>query len=140
MSRPRYDWWPYVKGMVRRYPALLAEHRSLRSQVVTTDYEAGINPLGGVSRPVEDCLWKGLGGIALRELEAVEAAISATERMDGGRERLLVVELVLWKGFTLDTASLRVPCSIATAKRWHGAFLRLVALEFGLLDGEHDAG
>lgn len=20
MSTPRYDWWPYVKGMVRRFP------------------------------------------------------------------------------------------------------------------------
>lgn len=22
MSRPRYDWWGYVKGMIKRYPAL----------------------------------------------------------------------------------------------------------------------
>ena len=22
MSTPRYDWWPYVKGMIRRYPEL----------------------------------------------------------------------------------------------------------------------
>ena len=21
VSSPRYDWWPYVKGMIRRYPA-----------------------------------------------------------------------------------------------------------------------
>lgn len=20
MSTPRYDWWPYIKGMLRRYP------------------------------------------------------------------------------------------------------------------------
>lgn len=26
MSKPRYDWWPYVKGMVRRYPALCREY------------------------------------------------------------------------------------------------------------------
>ena len=22
MSKPRYDWWSYVKGMIRRYPEL----------------------------------------------------------------------------------------------------------------------
>lgn len=26
MSRPRYDWWPYVKGMIRRYPALAEQY------------------------------------------------------------------------------------------------------------------
>lgn len=27
MSRPRYDWWAYVKGMIRRYPSLCAEEK-----------------------------------------------------------------------------------------------------------------
>ena len=27
MSTPRYDWWPYVKGMIRRYPELCRRDR-----------------------------------------------------------------------------------------------------------------
>ena len=25
MSRPRYDWWSYVKAMIRRYPDAVTE-------------------------------------------------------------------------------------------------------------------
>ena len=27
MSNPRYDWWGYVKGMIRRYPKLNANSK-----------------------------------------------------------------------------------------------------------------
>lgn len=29
MSKPRYDWWGYVKGMIRRYPELCAKEKAL---------------------------------------------------------------------------------------------------------------
>ena len=29
VSTPRYDWWPYVKGMIRRYPELLEKEKEL---------------------------------------------------------------------------------------------------------------
>ena len=43
MSRPRYDWWGYVKGMIRRYPALCRQYWDLHSQSVTALY----GPQGG---------------------------------------------------------------------------------------------
>lgn len=102
MSKPRYDWWGYIKAVIRRYPALKGREVS---------------------------------GIALREKETVEAAIAATERMQNGRERLEVVDMVFWKQtHTLSGAALMVPCSERTARRWHTEFIKEVAKKFGLID------
>lgn len=35
MSKPRYDWWTYVKGMIRRYPALHAQYIALHETTIT---------------------------------------------------------------------------------------------------------
>ena len=102
MSKPRYDWWGYIKAVIRRYPELKGREVS---------------------------------GIALREKEAVEAAIAATERMQNGRDRLDVVDMVFWKKtHTLSGAALMVPCSERTARRWHTEFIKEVAKSFGLMD------
>ena len=37
MSRPRYDWWAYVKGMIRRYPSLCAEEKALHDISISHD-------------------------------------------------------------------------------------------------------
>lgn len=102
MSSPRYDWWGYVKAIIRRYPELKG---------------------------------RDVSGIALREKEAVEAAIAATERMQNGRERLEVVDMVFWKKtHTLSGAALMVPCHYETARHWHSDFIKEVARKFGFLD------
>lgn len=102
MSKPRYDWWGYIKAVIRRYPELKG---------------------------------RDVSGIALREKEAVEAAIAATERMQNGRERLEVVDMVFWKKtHTLSGAALMVPCHYETARHWHSDFIKEVARKFGLLD------
>lgn len=76
-----------------------------------------------------------LTGTALREFEAVRAAIEQTERMSNGANRLKVIELVFWKRtYTLPGAALQVPCSERVAQRWHADFIRAVARNFGLLD------
>lgn len=102
MSKPRYDWWGYVKAIIRRYNP---------------------NDTGELT------------GVALRENEAVRAAVEQTERYPNGQERLAVIEMVFWKKtHTLEGAALMVPCSIRTAQEWHRQFIRLVARNFGLLD------
>ena len=72
------------------------------------------------------------------EQEAVRRAVEATERMKNGKDRLLVIDLVFWKkSHTLAGAALQVPCSEATAQRYHAAFIREVAKHFkcdGLLE------
>ena len=136
MSRPRYDWWPYVKGMIRRYPALKQEYADLHSPSVTANY-SGMPRSGCVSRGVEGLAIRELPSTKQREYEAVRCAVETTERYVNGRDRLKVIDMVLWKrSHTLEGAALMVPCSIATAWRYHGEFIKLVAKLYGLMDDD----
>lgn len=90
---------------------------------------------GGVSRGAEDIAVRELPTTAQREYEAVRRAIEQTERYSNGRQRLAIIKMVLWdKRYTLEGAALQIPCGIATAKRYHGEFICLVASNYGLLD------
>lgn len=134
MSKPRYDWWPYVKGMIRRYPALAGQYHDLHSPAMVADY-SGMPRAGGNSRSMESLAIRELPCTSQREYEAVRRAIETTERYRNGRDRLKVVRLVLWdRSHTLEGAALMVPCGAATAWRWHAEFIRLVASNYGLLD------
>lgn len=134
VSKPRYDWWPYIKGMIRRYPDLREQQWDLQRQSLTANYTGIKGVSGGTARPVEQCILAGLTGVAKRECEAVALALEQTEDMPNHLGRLMLIRLTFWQGFTLQTAALQMPCSIATAKRWHGDFIRLVAKNFGLLE------
>ncbi len=134
MSRPRYDWWPYVKGMIRRYPSLKSELRQLRDQSVTPSY-SGVSVKSGASRSAEGTAIRELPTTKQREYEAVYRAIEATKRMPAGQDRLRVIDLVFWKqSHTLAGAALIIPCSSRTARRYHSDFIKLVAAMYGLLD------
>lgn len=134
MSRPRYDWWPYVKGMIRRYPALKQELETLHEQSTTAQY-SGMPRGGGVSRGTENIAVRELPTTKQREYEAVRRAIEQTEQLAHGSDVLEIVRLVLWKrSHTLDGVAVRLHCGIATAKRYHGEFIRTVAKNYGLLD------
>lgn len=102
MSKPRYDWWSYIKAVIRRYPALKG---------------------------------KALSGIAMKENEAVRAAVEQTEALPNGAERLAVIDMVFWKQtHTLAGAALTIPCGERTARRWHTEFIKTVAKNYGLLE------
>lgn len=134
MSKPRYDWWSYVKGVIRRYPALKAEYADLHNQSVTPNY-SGIPGCGAVGRATEDVAIRELPTTKQREYEAVRRAIATTERMKSSRDRLKVVDLVFWKQtHTLEGAALMVPCSYDTAQNYHEEFIKLVASFYGLMD------
>lgn len=134
MSKPRYDWWPYVKGMIRRYPSLEERYRDLHMPSMTADY-SGMPKEGGGGRSVESLAVRELPSTQQREYEAVRKAIETTQRYRNGLDRLKVVRLVLWdRSHTLEGAALMVPCGVATAWRWHGEFIKLVAAFYGLLD------
>lgn len=136
MSKPRYTWWAYAKGMIRDYPSLKEEHEALRGQSLTASYEGMPSAHGCTSRSVEEALTKGLSGARRREYDAVAKAVAQTERMASGRDRLALIRMVYWDKppSLLRETALLVPCSEATARRWHGQFLRLVAKNFGMLD------
>lgn len=134
MSSPRYDWWGYVKGMIRRYPALKEKYCDLHTQSITQAYAESAGH-SGPTRTAEDIALRELPKTEQREYEAVARAIAMTERYSNGRDRLELIRLVLWdRSHTLEGAALYIPCGIATAKRWHGEFIRLVASCFGLMD------
>lgn len=134
MSRPRYDWWPYVKGMIRRYPTLRERYCDLHSPSMTADY-SGMPHGGAGGRSLESLAVRELPSTQQREYEAVRKAVETTGRYRNGTDRLKVIRLVLWdRSHTLEGAALVVPCSWRTAAQWHGEFIKLVAWFYGLLD------
>lgn len=134
MSKPRYDWWPYVKGMIRRYPQLKEEYLELHNTKTTVSYSD--EPRGSdISRSLENAAIRELPHNKQREYEAVRRAIETTERYRNGLDRLRVIDLVFWRrSHTLEGAALMVPCSWRSAARWHGEFIKLVASYYGLMD------
>lgn len=134
MSKPRYDWWPYVKGMIRRYPALAEEYRDLHSPTVTANY-SGMPSGGGAERSLEDLAIRELPATRQREYEAVRRAVHITERMRSGGQRLQLIRLVLWENrYTLRGAALTIPVSYDQAQNYHRDFIYLVARCYGLMD------
>lgn len=136
MSTPRYDWWPYVKGMIRRYPELCAEQAELRKTQLSPAMTGMPHGRGKTTDPVADAALRELPEINRRELEAVRKAIEETRALPNGKERLEMVRLVFWdetKAYTLAGASLKMHWSERKLAEWHGAFIRCVARKFGLL-------
>ena len=134
MSSPRYDWWPYVKGMIRRYPELCARQEELRRTKMSPNLTGMPSAHGQASDPVADAALRELPEINRRELEAVRQAIEETQGMPNGEERLEMVRLVFWKRtHTLEGAAMKCHVSYVTARRWHGEFIKGVAQTFGLL-------
>lgn len=134
MSKPRFDWWPYAKGIIRRYPQLKAEYSDLHTTSLTASYSS--EPHGsGANRTTENIAVRELPTTKQREYEAVRQAIAMTERYKDGLSRLKVIDLVLWRqSHTIAGAALYIPTSERTATQWHGEFIRLVASCYGLMD------
>lgn len=136
MSTPRYDWWPYVKGMIRRYPELCARQAELRQTTLSPNMTGLPHGHGKVTDPVADAALRELPEINRRELEAVQKAIEETRALKNGEERLEMVRLVFWdktKTYTLAGASMKMHWSERKLVEWHGEFIRCVAKYFGLL-------
>ena len=101
MGKPMYRWWDYVRKIVRAYPELKDEQL--------------------------DCVDD------IRDRDAVEKAVAETLiRMDG-EERVELIRYVYWnkKQHKVMDAAPKLHISDATAKRWHGDFIRSVARNRG---------
>lgn len=78
-----------------------------------------------------------LKGVEQREADAVRRAIDKTLERDDGEERLAFIDSVFWKArLTLEGAAYEHNISNRTAWRWHGEFIKLVAVEMGLEEPE----
>ena len=83
--------------------------------------------------PVERAVVDRLTDKEQRRYDAVRDAISETERMKHGHQRMELIDRVYWKrSHTLYGAAMCAPVSEATAKRWNGTFVRLVAEKLNL--------
>ncbi|MBP1737290.1 MAG: hypothetical protein H6Q60_1171 [Oscillospiraceae bacterium] len=135
MSKPRYKWWGYVKNIIRAYPELKSQAEELRRTSLTAVYGGAAVKRGDIADKVFQAAARELPRQEQREYEAVTEAIAATERYSNGVDRLKIIRLVYWNGgYTLEGAALSIPCGVASAWRWHGEFIKLVAGQLGFMD------
>lgn len=127
MSKPREPWWPYVKNVLRAYPAMKRELEAIRSQSVTTHYNA-TGGSSGPGRSTEQVAMRELPPQRMKEYEAVRKAIRDTGHKPDGRLRNDIIRLVYFRRrYNLSGAAWACHVSDRTARQWHGDFLRLVA-------------
>ena len=139
MSKPRYIWWGMVRQMIRWYPELHKELSDLHQQNVTAQI-SGMPGGGGSSRSLENIALKQLPRDQQKIHDAVHAVTERYRHSQGGKERLQLIRLMYWniKPMPMASAALNLHISEATAKRWHGAFVRAVAKAYGFDVGKDD--
>lgn len=138
MSQAREPWWGFCRNIVRMYPAYLERYRALHDVSMTANY-TGLPGGSTPSRSTEDVATRELTQTEQKSLDAVEAAIRATQRRPDGAERLRFIGLVYWpkqldQGLRMYEACAKVNISERTAWRWHRDFILTVAKYRGLLD------
>lgn len=133
MSKPRYRWWGYVRNVIRAYPDLKTQYADLHEQSVTANYDPKPR-CGGNGRSLESIALRELAPQEQREYMAVRNAITATERYDTGKERVEFISAIYFRGRQRRISDVYPAFNIAeaTARRWHGDFIRLVAGYLGL--------
>jgi len=132
MSKPRDPWWPYIKNVLRAYPAMKRELEARQQASVTVHYNAA-GGSSGPSRTTENTALRELDPARQREYEAVRKAIRKTGYLPDGKTRNDIIRLVYFrKRYNLYGAAWACHVSEATARRWHGDFIRLVADYLGL--------
>ena len=125
----REDWWEYTKRIIRSYPALARKAESVGDMPCTPAYGTGGGHGGTNSNPVVDRLTDK----EQRRYDAVRAAISETERMKHGRQRMELIDRVYWKrSHTLYGAAMCVGVSDRTGQRWNAEFIRRVGKNLDL--------
>ena len=134
MSQPRYDWWGYVKGMIRRCPLLCATQKELHEVSLSSCLSIASHVNGNHSDPTSNAALRELPAINLREMDAVQHAIADTRTLKNSKERMQMIRMVFWeKSYTVSGAATKLGYSERIVVQWHGDFIRLTAHHFGLL-------
>ena len=138
MSKPRYYWWSYVRAMIRNYPVLKASLEELHEVKVTAAY--GLNGgggSGGISRPTEQAAIRELPTTQQREYEAVKRALTYYADKSYGEDFLRFVSLYYWQQRgTIAAISRRMSYDPRYIREWNRNFVRAVAKNYGLMDGD----
>jgi hypothetical protein len=132
VSKPRYRWWGFVRRMIRDYPGLQYALALLHEQSTVADL-SGMPHGSGVGRSIEAIAMRQLPEDDQKVYDAVKKAIEITSLQSEGTVRLKLITMMYWsnKPFTAKAAALGLHISDATAKRWHGDFVRLVGKCYG---------
>ena len=132
MSRPREPWWPYVKNVIRRYPAYEAELKQIRATSVTTIYSKGRGGSGS-SRKTEQAAMRTLPERDQQRHDAVARALRRTRRLPDGDLRCRLIELTYFTGrVNMQGAAIALHVAYRTILRWHRDFIYLTAEYLGL--------
>ena len=128
MSTASNDWWCNVTRMVRNYPARKKEYEALHSQSLVAD-TTGMPKGGGASRATEDIALREMPPMKQKEYEMVTRAVEITRMLPNGELRMELIRRMYWSGKKLRIEDVidSVGVAEATGKRWHSAFILLVA-------------
>lgn len=132
MSKPRYRWWSFARAMIRDFPKLSMDMEEIHRQNISANL-SGMPKGGGSGRMTEQTALRQLPQDDQAAYEAVTKAKNITAMHKDGSEHLRLIELMYWKKETMTakSASVVMHISYETAKRWHGAFVRLVGRCYG---------
>lgn len=94
-------WWTFARAMVRQYPKLCTDPPKSPDDI--------------------------------KDREAVAKAIEMTRQSRNGEDHLALIRAVYWgrKQRRVKEAGIQLYISEATAKRWHGDFIKLVGKCWG---------
>ena len=139
MSKPRYRWWGFVRAMIRDYQKLQKDLEELHSQNITA-VSTGMPRGGGTGRTVESVATRQLPKDDQAVYDAVSRAVAITQIRPDGKERMALIRMMYWekKTSSAKNAAISLHISDVTAKRWHGAFVRLVGQCYGFDSGKDD--
>ncbi len=136
MSKPRYNWWPYVLNMIRDYPFRKRDYDALHQQQVTAK-TSGLPGGGGASRTLENIVLRQLPAAEQREYDAVHKAITMTKMLHSGDIRLKVVRHTLITGrYNIAGAAMQLGISEKCAKTYRWEFIMTVGYTYGFLTKE----
>jgi len=132
MSKPRYNWWPFVLNIIRDYPERRLELKRMKEQKTTASM-TGMPRSGGAGRSVENLATRSLPPQEQKEHDAVLKALNKTKAMPDGKLRLGVVRLTLWRNFNTAGAAMQLNTSERTARRYRWQFVLLTGFAYGFL-------
>ena len=131
MSKSRYDWWPYIKAIIRRYPERLAEYRNLHTPSLSVSLTGLPGGKNAISDPTASTALREMPLRIQKEFDAVHKAVQDTLRSPNGQHKIKLISLVFWqRSHTLAGAAMQIHCGLRTAERWSSEFVKAVAFNF----------
>lgn len=132
MSKPRYRWWGFARRMIRDYPSLKYALSLLHEQSTVADI-SGMPRGSGTSRTVEILALRQLPEDDQKAYDAVAKAIKSISLQPDGTAKMRLITMMYWldKPLAAKAVAPQLHISDATAKRWHGEFVRLVGKCYG---------